>query len=392
MGQGIEVRMGGAGGQTPRERRRGGAAPETRNRRPRPASVSMGTMGEERMADPVLPFFESLGRAFAPKVALARGVELGLAALVALLLALYFSRPLRRRWERARRFRRLMRERGLSASERREVAAMAREGATEPLAVLERREEFERATARALRRSTAGEMPSLVRRLRRAFSFDRVPPSAALLSSRELEPGALLLLGALPARVTAVTEEVLAAATSQEPALRPGDLATVALSRGRDARYRLRCLVRSVEQAAPEGFIVQLEHDEAPERIQARAAVRVPVHGGVGLTRLGPGGAPVEPAAALLAELLDLSGGGALVSSHGRIARGERYLLSFGAAGARFENLRAEVLRTDEGPGGTCRAHLAFRGLDGALRDRLVGAVTRVDLAGQAERKFGPEG
>ncbi len=344
------------------------------------------------MDDPVLQFFESLGKAFAPKVALARDVELGLAALVGLLLLLFLSRPLRRRWERARRFRRLSRERGLSAAEQRRLAAMAREAGTEPLTVLERREEFERATARALRRHTVGELPPLVRRLRHAFSFDRVPPSAALLSSRELEPGALLLLGALPARVTAVTEEVLAVATGQEPALSPGDAATVALSRGRDARYQLRCLVRSVERTAPEGFIVQLEHDESPERIQARAAVRVPVRGGVGLTRLGPGGAPEEPAAALLAELLDLSGGGVLVSCHGRIARGERFLLSFGAGGARFEDVRAEVLRTEEGPGGSCRAHLAFRGLDGALRDRLVGAVTRLDLKGQAERKFGPEG
>jgi len=344
------------------------------------------------MADPLLQFFESLGRAFAPKVELARAMGLGLAALVALLLALFFSRPLRRRWGRARRFRRLVRERGLSAAERRDLTAMAREVGTEPLSVLERRQDFERATAQALRRHTLGEVSPLVRRLRQAFSFDRLPASAPLFSSRELQPGALLLLGALPARVTAVTEEVLAAATHQEPEVAPGDLALVALSRGRDARYQLRCLVRSVERAAPDGWIVQLMHDEAPERIQARAAVRVPVHGGVGLTPLAPaGGGSGGARPALLGELLDLSGGGALVSLHAPVGQGQRFLLAFSAAGARFQGLLAAVLRTEPGPDGTCHAHLSFPGLGPAERDRLVAAVTRLDLQGQAERHLGPE-
>lgn len=341
------------------------------------------------MADPVAQFFESLGRAFRPKVELAHHVELGLLALAVALLLLFLSRPLRRRFQRARRFRELLRQRGLSPAERRRVRALAREAGADPLQVVEQREAFERATARALRLH-AGEASPLVRRLRQALSFDRVPASAPLLSSRELLPGALLLVGDLPARVTAVTEEVLAVALEGDPGLAPGDEATVALARGREARYRLRCRARSVERSSPEGFILLLGHDEAPERIQARIAVRVALRGGVGLTRLAPEGGEEE--AALLGELLDLSAGGALVASRTPLAKGERYLLSFGAAQNRFERLEAEVLRAEEQPGGVWRAHLSFRALDPAVRNRLWSSVAKLDLRRQAERRFGPEG
>ncbi|MBI5068154.1 MAG: PilZ domain-containing protein [Deltaproteobacteria bacterium] len=341
-------------------------------------------------ADPVLRFFESLGRAFRPKVELARDVELGLLALVLFLLLLFFSRPLRRRIARARRFRALLDERGLGRADRRQVEEIADEAGTDPLSVVERREEFERATARALQRPGQAGTPPLVHRLRHAF-FDLVPQSAPLLSSRELHPGALLAVGALPARVTAVTEEVLAVALQGDPHLAPGDTASVALSRGREARYQLRCQVRSVEQASPDGFIVQLQHDEAPERIQARAAVRVPVHTGVGLTRLAPGGAGEEEAA-LLGELVDLSNGGALVATRARVSPGEHFFLSFSAGGARFEKVRADLLWVEPLPSGGCHAHLAFGALEPAVGSRLEAAVATLDLRRQAERKFGPEG
>lgn len=341
------------------------------------------------MADPVLQFFESLGRAFRPKVELARDVELGLLALAGFLLLLFLSRPLRRRLTRARRFRELLRQRGISPAERRRLRELAREAGADPLSVVEQREAFERVTARALQEHAPAETSPLVRRLRQALSFDRVPASAPLLSSRELLPGALLLLGDLPARVTAVTEEVLAVALQGDPGLAPGDEAAVALSRGREARYRLRCPVRAVERSAPDGFILLLEHDEAPERIQARSAVRVALRGGVGLTRLEPGG---EEEPALLGELLDLSAGGALVMSHTPLARGERVLLSFAAAQTRFERVEAEVLRVERQPGGAWRAHLSFRILDPAVRNRLGSAVAKLDLRGQAVRRFGPEG
>lgn len=341
-------------------------------------------------ADPVLRFFESLGRAFRPKVELARDVELGLLALVLFLLLLFFSRPLRRRIARARRFRALLDERGLGPEDRRQVEEMAEQAGTDPLSVVERREEFERATARALQQRARSETPPLVHRLRHAF-FELVPQSAPLLSSRELAPGALVLVGELPARVTAVTEEVLAVALQGDPKLAPGDTAGVALSRGREARYRLRCPVRSVERASPDGFIVQLLHDEAPERIQARAAVRVPVHAGVGLTRLS-GESGEEEEAALLGELVDISNGGMLVVTRAPVLPGERFLLSFAAGGERFERVRAELLRVEPLPAGGCRAHLAFRALEPAVRDHLATAVARLDLRSQAERKFGPEG
>lgn len=345
------------------------------------------------MTDPVLQFFESLGRAFKPKLDLARDFELALLVLVIVLVALRLSRPFRERLERKARFRRLARERGLSAAEQKLVADLAARAGSEPLALLERRDEFERATARALGPSRPDAPAREVHRIREAFAFDHLPESAPLYSSRELTRGTPLLVGPLPGRVVSVAEASFAVAVGEEPPLAPGATANLALTRGRDARYRLSCRVREIEPAGPGSWHLWLDHDEAPMRVQAREGVRVPVGTPVGLRTLPPAdsppGVPAGVTALLRGELLDLSGGGAMVSSPRPLAAGDRLTLTFDAGGARFEKLGAEVLWTEQGPEGACHAHLAFHGVSEPERDRLVAAVTRIDLAGQAARHLG---
>ena len=351
-------------------------------------------------ADPVEELLHALRHAFPRDREALPALGLLLAALALLVVALRVAAAVRARRAMAVRLTQMADHRGLTGSDLALVARLARRAETSPLDLLTRLDLFERATAGVDDR--AGE----VRRLRRALGFDRLPPHAPLLTTRELPPGAALALRGRDwtGQVTDVDEGSFAVklrpglgAVKEGPAALeapPGEVLELDLEHAHDARYRLRCLLVGARPGAGGAVLLRLGHDEAPLRMQRRAFARVAARGPMELRRLAAlvphSGSP----AAWSLSLVDVSGGGALVESAEPLPVGLLGRVAFEVGEARFEGLRAVVLASapatptapapDAASGGEApvwRSHLELVRVADAERDRLVAAVTR--LAGQ---------
>jgi c-di-GMP-binding flagellar brake protein YcgR len=152
----------------------------------------------------------------------------------------------------------------------------------------------------------------------------------------------------------------------------------VELIHAREARYRLRCPVRSVRPLPPGdggGVVVVLGHDEAPARRQAREWARVPLELALDLVPLAPAPA-LAPERSVRATTEDLSAGGALVACAPPLPVGALLAASFTLSGERFEAVRTVVVGSEPRAGGP-RAHLEFGPMAEAERERLVLAVER---------------
>ncbi len=166
--------------------------------------------------------------------------------------------------------------------------------------------------------------------------------------------------------------------------LRPGQEATLALVHAREARYELRCRVlesRGDRDGAP---VLVLAHDEEPRRVQQREYARVPVRGAIAIQPLAP--RPLHPVRLdVLARLLDVSGGGALIASREPLPVGMLAQATFTLGGVRFEKLQAVVVSSEALPDGQSRVRLEWRKLREAARDRLVAVVMRLERPSSGE-------
>jgi len=312
-----------------------------------------------------------------------------LAALVVVLVAL---QSLRARRMRRSRLAALAARHGLEGQDLDLAHRLAALSGRQPADVLAHLDVFERSTARALAvRSppaagaggggAAGEADAAdrIRRLRHLLGFDRLPPHAPLLSSRELAPGTAIHVEESAGQVSSVDEHAFTVEVAAPAPAATGGTVTLALVHAREARYRLRCPVlkiRSPAGGAPVAAMV-LGHDEAPERLQSREYARAAVKVDVALRPLVPW--PTHPPLRrVTATTVDLSAGGALVASRTPLPVGVLLAASFAVGGERFEAVRTVVLATDPDPEGS-RTHLEFGPMTEAERDRLVAAVERAE-------------
>lgn len=331
-------------------------------------------------------FLRGLSGAFAKNRAALPAVELALLALLALAVLLQLGALARRWWGRRTRLHRLARQLGISDPDLAFAQGLARRLRVAPLALLTRLDLFERATARALTGGESGavEAAEPVSRLRRALGFDRLPAHTPLLTSRELAPGTAVEVGPVHGQAFDVDEKCFSIRLREAVGLRPGQEATLALVHAREARYELRCRVlesRGDRDGAP---VLVLAHDEEPRRVQQREYARVPVRGAIAIQPLAP--RPLHPVRLdVLARLLDVSGGGALIASREPLPVGMLAQATFTLGGVRFEKLQAVVVSSEALPDGQSRVRLEWRKLREAARDRLVAVVMRLERPSSGE-------
>lgn len=334
------------------------------------------------------PFFQSVARAFSRNREGLPTVELAILVLLAAAVLLQLLGLARALLARRSRFHRHLAIRGLGPDEVRFAAGLAAGARVEPLDLVTHLDVFERVTAGALAGAGSGppgEAAARIRRLRHALGFDRLPAHVPLLSTRELSPGTAVEVGPQHGTVAEVDEAGLTVEVRDPPALPAGQQVALGLAHAREARYALGCRLASAHPQPGGGWHLRLEHDEHPVRLQQREYVRVPVDGAVRLDPAAPWpqGLP-WPAGPAQARLVDLSGGGAAADSRVPLPVGALVRASFSVGGEAFDGLRAVVLACRPGDGGGHRLQLEFTGRAGAERERLVSALTHVELAAQA--------
>lgn len=246
---------------------------------------------------------------------------------------------------------------------------------------------FERATAKALAAKspapswagyTEDETADRIRRLRGLVGFDRLPPHAPLLTSRELMPGTAIRVDEFTGQVSHVDERAFTVEFLEKTPLWKSMSVELSLVHAREARYELTCAVLAVRPLKDGAVALVFAHDESPKRSQKRAFARAVVGGEIALRLLEPW--PTRPPLRTNATLVDVSGGGALVLARTPLPVGALFAASFTVGGERFEAVRAVVLAL-EPSGASFHAHLEFGPLSESQRERLVTAVERAGRA-----------
>lgn len=354
-----------------------------------PATAPVG----RRSCRPILlvsmeTFFESVQRSFFGNREALPQVELAILVLLALAVLLQLAGVVRRLLARRTRFHQLLATRGLSPDDVKFAAGLASRAAVEPLQLVTHLDVFERSTALALAPGAPGaeQAGPRIRRLRHALGYDRLPAHTPLLSTRELPAGTAIQVAVQPGTIAEVDEAGFTVEVREPPAAPPGQQVDLALVHAREARYTLGCPLAAAHPQPGGGWHLRFLHDEHPARQQQREYVRVPVTAALELRPLTQWQSGLAALAGLVqARLVDLSGGGALASSRGPLPVGTLALASFSVGDAAFEGLRTVVLDCQPGGDGLHRLHLEFTGRMGAERERLVAALTQLELRRQAE-------
>jgi len=380
---------------------------------------------------PVDEFLHSIQDSFAANRATSL-VGLGLALVGAVAIGWPASLWLRRRRERKRRderVRSIAARARLSEAQLADLRRIAEGGAVPLLEVMTVVAVFERATAKLL----ALEPPALhpeprspharVRQLRLALGFSPLSPHLWLLTTRELVAGDGVSGGGRRGLVAEVDEATFAVdwPLGEAPAGAPGDRVTLTVDRPDDARYLVRPRVvqigpappplASLATSAPERPALTrafFTHDEQPERQQDRAymrlrlpptlTARVQIVEPSERRRDDPASPGPEASSPSTAEatIVDVSAGGLALSlplpSDGRaVGHGTLVRCWFALdAEAAFDALPAQVVSVESGAGthaGEQLLHLAFTTLEEARRDRLVAAITRLEVASRTAPK-----
>jgi len=340
---------------------------------------------------------QSIARSFAHNRDALPGFQRGLLVALLLLAVAQLALLLRGRLRRRSAFREQALRHGLPPPDVALVLELARRIEADPIDLLGHLGLFERATALALADAgradphglPGGELPVRLRQLRHALGFDRLPPYAPLLSTRELMPGTAVELSGRPGQTLDVGEASFSVELGEPPSGPAGALVPISLTHAREARYALRCRLLEARERPAGGWRLVFAHDEAPARIQQREYLRVPASGPVALRPVAgwPGRPDAgDPRRELRAKLVDVSGGGALVTSASALPVGLLAGATFLVGDAAFGNVRAVVVASERGPDGTWRAHLEFGQMPEAERSRLVAAVEHREVAEEKAR------
>ena len=171
-------------------------------------------------------------------------------------------------------------------------------------------------------------------------------------------------------KVVTNQEDLLVVGAGDPVTLSAGMRIRVAFSRQGDGEYKAIFQVLRVDREAGQ---IHLEHTEQLTRQQLRMWVRVPVLIPGKMRRvIGPEGAP-HPLQSFDVTLLDLSGGGAMVSSIEPVEVESRGLLDFQLGDTRMEGVRFVMLRTGRSArngGHVC--HLCFESIDVQTQERIM--------------------
>jgi c-di-GMP-binding flagellar brake protein YcgR len=209
-----------------------------------------------------------------------------------------------------------------------------------------------------------------------------------MLTTRELSAGQMVEIAGIAATVTEVTEAYFAAVAptaSTLPIGQNGSSIRVTLTRDHEARYETRCTLLA-KQAGENSQRLVFAHDEHPNRIQLRKAVRVTVRGSV---RLNPAhGRPSGDVSGARdrgedemelgkGSLLDISVGGAALDTTVQVPVGSTVRLSFVLDGVAYDELLAFVLECQLRKRGLHHMRVQFRNLAQADEARLAASVAR---------------
>ncbi|MBL8919022.1 MAG: PilZ domain-containing protein [Myxococcaceae bacterium] len=329
-------------------------------------------------------FFRSVSEAFERnREAAMQSFELILLGLVIILAAMQAVGYLRRRRGLVLGVEQIAFQRGLTRDELALVLDLARVGGVPPLRLLTHLDVFERVTGKALSGALSvflsGEpLANQVRRIRHALHFDVLPAHAPLLTTRELSPGTAVHFGANHGQVSHLDEAHLEVELREPVSLERGTTVTLILTHAREARYELHCRLTEVRN----GTQLLLAHDEAPVRVQQREYVRAKAAGPIRLVAVSWPGHSIEQRE-IEGQLVDLSGGGALVTCHTVLPPGVRFTATFSAGEQIFSKLDGVVIATHGRDAGTFELHLEFPRLPPAERERLIGAVAKLQATEQ---------
>lgn len=332
-------------------------------------------------------FFASVARAFALHRWAGPLFKLAVLALLCLTVALQLAGALRRWWAGRSLVRRLALERGLTDDDLLFLVHLAERASLAALTLFTHLDEFERATALALSSEPASapgaddELALRVRRLRRALGYDRLPSHTPLLSTRELGPGIAIQIDSRDGQTFEVSERSFSVELRAPVALSPGQEVGLLLIYARDARYALRCRLLAVVPGPSGAARLLFAHDEAPERTLQREYLRVAAGGAVTLRPLSPGLLHPTLRKEVSGELVDVSGGGALIVTRGQPPVGLLMAASFSLAGRRFTDLRVVVISSARTADGRSRVHLEFNGISETEREPLVSSVNHLHAA-----------
>jgi len=287
--------------------------------------------------------------------------------------------------------------RNLGGADERLIVRMAERVGLEPVLVATQVEAFEKATAAELAdaappalgattsststttAASAGseEVAAHVGRLRRALGFHVLPEHLALVSTRQLAAGQRVQIGRVEGMVTDVNEaSFLVEAVADRLFSAGAETVRVAFARGSEARYFASCPVAEAQPVrAPRRLT--LRHDEQPERLQLRNAVRVAAQGPIELrpriavaSASGSGDHPLTRG-----ELVDLSVGGLALSTEVRLPVGAALHASFEWEGGEYRDLPAWVIECLPRSRGLYLARLEFRALPAIEEARLAAAI-----------------
>jgi len=295
-----------------------------------------------------------------------------LLAFILLIVLVYFlqERKSRARQKRnaAEVFEHLMRQLGLSRSERALVNRLA--GCCKPpdkkYLVLLSSHTFDACAVKLREREEVPEMTLAALRLKLDFSARR--PEDIPASSSELPRRMRVILTqkrkpTMRARVSRQDPEALVVAMDEGSTLPERAIPVTVYFQNQSGLFAFLTHVRKIS-----GRDAYLDHSETIKRSQRRKYYRRPVQLSATATFEN------NPAEQLTTTILNLSGGGASIENPGiPVAPGDRLILSL-TAGKEHFSLAARVARKTHGDR---LLHLQFEGLSEAERDRLIGLVFR---------------
>jgi len=212
--------------------------------------------------------------------------------------------------------------------------------------------------------------------IRRRLGFKGLGAETSLSHTRQIADAQDVRLGsedghfATSGKVVANLENMLVVGTPEPLTVALGMRLRIAFSRQGDGEYKAVLPVLQIDREANQ---IHLEHTDQLTRQQLRMWVRVPVLILGRMRRvIGPDGVP-HPQQSFDVTLLDLSGGGAMVTSTEPVEVESRGLLDFQLGDTRLEGVRFVMLRTGRNSrngGHVC--HLCFESIDVQTQERIM--------------------